>query len=342
MAMNKSIAIDEQGYFLLNDSLRLSEVSYGHYLLKNLKIDDHFALWSTTPEGEPLLIEPFDKPLVVQNIDVQDGELWALFPYEFQTKIILENLCQDDWGRWIGWTENKIPYVFLKKAQDTLLSTLSPVNATDFQWTNKTYSLGHYYLTSEEAAQHQFWETRFAHQNTPWDLNGPHPAIEPVLLQLKLQKSRFINFGCGRGHDAHLIARKGHIVRGIDVSTSAIAAAQQLYPKPSNLQFSLGDVFQLPEPVKADVVFEHTLFCALPPSQRKELVRVWRNSLEDTGYLLGIFFVHPKRFGPPYGCSEWELRELLEPYFRLMYWKRWEVSPPNRHGTELVVFAQKY
>lgn len=336
------MAIDEQGYFLLDNNLRMNDTAYGNLLLKNLRIDDHFALWSVTSDGQPLLIEPFDKPLVAQNVEVLGTDIWALWPYEHRSKIVLETLCFDDWGRLVGWTENKIPFVFLKKAQDAFWNTVKPVSSTAFEWNRKIYTPGSYYLTSEEAAQHQFWETRFAQNNTPWDLHGPHPAIEPILLQLKLQKSRFINFGCGKGHDAHLIARKGHLVHAIDVSPSAIESAQKLYPKPSQLRWSLDDVFHLKEEHKADVVFEHTLFCAIPPARRKDLVRVWLNTLEETGYLLGIFFVNPKRFGPPYGCSEWELRELLEPYFRLMYWKRWEVSPPNRHGTELVVFAQKY
>ena len=340
--MNEKIAIDEQGYFLLDNNLRMNDASFGHFLLKNLSIDERFALWTLTPDHRALLVEPFDKPLVVQNIEIREDALWALWPYNHSSPINPETLCFDDWGRLIGWTETKIPFVFLKKAQDAFWNNVKPLNATTFEWAGKTYSPGPYYLTSQEAAQHQFWETRFAHDNTPWDLNGPHPAIDPILLQLKLQKSRFINFGCGKGHDAHFIAKKGHIVHAIDVSPSAIEYAKKMYPKPPHLRWSCEDVFHLQEPLKADVIFEHTFFCALPPSQRKDLIRLWLNSLEDTGYLLGIFFVNPKRFGPPYGCSEWELRELLEPYFRLMYWKRWEVSPPNRHGTELVVFAQKY
>ena len=107
----------------------------------------------------------------------------------------------------------------------------------------------------------------------------------------------------------------------------------------ARLHLETGDVFRSDR--TADIIFEHTLFCAIAPEKRKELVRVWKNSLSDAGYLLGIFFVMPKRSGPPYGGSEWELRELLEPHFRLMYWKRWLHSPPRRQGTELVVFAQK-
>ncbi|MCC6137545.1 MAG: methyltransferase domain-containing protein [Bdellovibrionaceae bacterium] len=340
--MEKRITIDEEGYFVLENGARMSDSSYGHKLLSGLTIDDIFAVWTTSPPDEKILVEAFDKPLVVQNIEQKQDTLWALFPYDYSQEIDLKTLCLDDWGRLIGWTKNKVPFVFLKKAQNTFFGLVTVQSEDTIVWKNQTQKLEKYYLPLEEAAKIPFWEERYTNTNTPWDLNGPHPAIEPILQQLKLQKSRVLNLGCGRGHDAHLLAKKGHIVTAVDISPRAIQDAKTLYPKPPTLTFVEDDVFALKDTSKVDVIFEHTLFCAIPPEKRKDLIRIWKNTLDDTGYLLGVFFVHPKRFGPPYGCSEWELRELLEPHFRLMYWKRWEVSPSRRHGTELVIFAQKY
>lgn len=340
--MHKRIAIDEEGYFIIDNNLRLNDTSYGNKLLSSLFIDDHFSIWTQDSLQENILVEAFDKPLVVQSVENKSGKLFALFPYGLSKEILLPTLCLDDWGRLIGWTAERIPYVFLRKAQSSFFDIVEIQNEITLRWNQQSVVLKKYYLPLEEAKEMTFWENRYLAQETPWDLNGPHPAIDPILLQLKLQKSRFLNFGCGRGHDAHFLARKGHLVRGIDISPQAIDAAQKLYPNPPTLHFAVDDVFKLQEAQIADVIFEHTLFCAIPPDRRKDLIRIWKNALDDTGYLLGVFFVHPKRFGPPYGCSEWELRTLLEPHFRLLYWKRWEVSPPHRHGTELVVFAQKY
>lgn len=340
--MEKRIIVDEEGYFVLDNGMRMSDNSYGHALLNALEVHDNFSVWTTSPPAEKILVEAFDKPLVVQNIEEKNGLLYALFPYDYRQELSIDTLCMDDWGRLIGWTKNKIPFVFLKKAQDSLFNTVVVKDSSTISWKNQTHRLEKYYLSLEEAGKLPFWEERYKGAEIPWDLNGPHPAIEPILQQLKLQKSRFLNLGCGRGHDAHLLAKKGHIVTGVDLSPRAIDEAKALYPKPATLNFFVDDAFHLKESYKTDVVFEHTLFCAVPPEKRKDLIKIWKNVLDDTGYLLGIFFVHPKRFGPPYGASEWELRALLEPHFRLMYWKRWEVSPARRHGTELVVFAQKY
>ncbi len=325
----------------MSEGLRMNDAVYGKTLLENLSIDENTAVWTVSPPDERVVVEAFDKPLVVQNIDVKGDKLFALFPYEFRAEILLEKLCLDDWGRLIGWTDKKIPFVFLRKAQAAFFEAVTVKSNDSFTWNKKTYSLGNYYLPLEDATKSAFWDDRYQVSDIPWDLDGPHPAIEPILPQIKLQKSRFLNLGCGRGHDAHFLARAGHLVTGIDISEKAIADAKALYPKPPTLKFEVDDIFNLSESRKTDVIFEHTLFCAIDPGKRKDLIRVWKNCLEDTGYLLGIFFVHPKRFGPPWGCSEWELRDLLEPHFRLMYWKRWELSPPRRQGTELVVFAQK-
>ncbi len=62
--------------------------------------------------------------------------------------------------------------------------------------------------------------------------------------------------------------------------------------------------------------------------------------LTETGHLLGIFFVVPKRTGPYFGGSEWELREKLQTPFNFLYWTRLKFSPGWRLGAELMVYAQ--
>lgn len=337
--MQKHIGIDEEGYFLLDNGVRLQEKDLGQELLRNLTIKDNLSI-ETRWDNEAILVEAFDKPLVATNLHTNPTQLILDFPYDFSAGFSLETLCRDDWGRLHGLTDNKIPFVLSRAAQATFLQIVDVRAPNHFLFQGKTYALAPFYITDAAVSEESFWTGRYLEENLPpWDLAGPHPALEPILPQLKLLKSRIINFGCGRGHDAHFLAQKGHIVTGVDVSPTAIDKAQQLYQKPTNLHFLQEDVFQSSH--KADVIFEHTLFCAIPPEKRKDLIRVWKNTLEDTGYLLGIFFVMAKRSGPPYGASEWELRELLEPHFRLMYWKRWPHSPPSRQGNELVVFAQK-
>src|SRR5690606_23315083 len=90
-----------------------------------------------------------------------------------------------------------------------------------------------------------------------------------------------------------------------------------------------------------DVVFEHTFFCAVDPSLRQKVVETWSRLLRDGGHFLGIFFVMDKGERPPFGATEWEIRERLRKKFDFLYWTRWKKSLPHRLGKELVVYAQK-
>jgi SAM-dependent methyltransferase len=103
------------------------------------------------------------------------------------------------------------------------------------------------------------------------------------------------------------------------------------------------DIFHLPAEMTGafDMVFEHTCYCAISPSRRNELVRVWRRVLTEGGHVLGVFFTMDRPNGPPYGGSEWELRSRLGKTFRLLFWTRLRDSVSSRLGQELLVYAQK-
>lgn len=338
--MNSFIAIDEEGYFVLSEGVRLSDEVIGHGLLKNLKMQDNDSLTTTWSDGNSVTVEPFDKPLVAKQV-FKEGKTWSLlFPYHFVRNFKPESLVLDSWDRFHGLTEDKIPFVFSRAAQAEFFNLLDEYTDETITIDGNEIEVPPFYIDNKDVSRDGFWQDLYnAESPPPWDLAGPHPAFEPILPQIKIVKSRVVNFGCGKGHDAAFMAKKGHIVTGVDWSPSAIDEAKKLYGDIPNLTLQQGDVFKTN--ITADVVLEHTLFCAIDPAKRKELILKWHKTLDVGGYLLGVFFVFPRRNGPPYGSSEWELRSLLEKYFRLLYWKRWEHSPERRKGTELVIFAQK-
>ena len=164
-----------------------------------------------------------------------------------------------------------------------------------------------------------------------------------MLPRLKLPRSKIIVLGCGSGHDAAFLAQAGHHVTAIDFSEEAIQNAKKLYGHQSRLEFIQADVFQLPPAWHGtfDVVIEHTCFCAVDPQQRTQLVKVWRQLLHHEGLLFAVFFSMLKRSGPPFGSSEWEIRELLQSSFQFLFWGRWKNSLPERQGKELFVYGHK-
>ncbi len=342
----KIIALDEEGFFILAGDVRLADPLEGKSLLKNLFMDERGGCW-TTWDGETLLVEPFDKPLVAQQIEKTATEIYLLAHYGYQTPIRLDSLCLDDWDRFHGLTQNNIPFVMSRKAQAEFFNLLDEFDDDSFTLWGKKYSTPPFYLDDSEASKTQFWTQRYSAQikmnnnQAPWDLGAAHPALDAILPQIKINKCRILNLGCGRGHDAAYFAKLGHVVTGVDFSETAIQQAKEHYGSRTNLQWAVGDALSAKGFPPADLIFEHTLFCAIEPSKRKNLIQQWKRTLDERGHILGIFFVHPQRRGPPYGGSEWELRELLEKDFRLLFWKRWAFSPERRHGQELVVYAQK-
>ncbi len=335
------LAIDEEGYFVLADNVRLSDPAEGKRLLESLSVDENGATW-TIWEKEKILVEPFDKPLVAQQILKKSQGLFILAPYGFEAAIQLSSFCLDDWDRFHGLTSERIPFVLTRKAQAELFSLFDEYDDESFTFQGKKFLTPPYYIDHEAITQTPFWNEKYSAVDSPrWDLGKHHPALDAILPQIKINKCRILNLGCGRGNDAAFLARLGHVVTGVDFSQDAIEQAKQRYDGLPNLNWVQADALDPKGFSPVDLIFEHTLFCAIPPQKRRALILQWKRTLDERGHLLGIFFVHPVRGGPPYGSSEWELRELLEKDFRLLYWKRWPLSPGHRHGTELVIYAQK-
>ena len=91
------------------------------------------------------------------------------------------------------------------------------------------------------------WDDAYRHNNAPWDIGRPQPAIlrvaewggfvEPVL-----------DSGCGSGEHALLAASIGLEVKGVDVSPTAIEHARaKARARGLSAEFIVGDVLALDE-----------------------------------------------------------------------------------------------
>lgn len=191
--------------------------------------------------------------------------------------------------------------------------------------------------------QPEYWSHVYQTEEPGWELGTHTPILTDVLPQLKIPKSRIICLGAGSANDAAFLARQGHLVTAVDFSHEALDRAKNKYSDVANLWFKQLDVFKIPPEMRGqfDIVFEHTCYCAIRPPRRTELMRQWMTLLAEGGHLLGVFFVREKRDGPPWGGSEWELRQRLQKYFQFIYWTRWKNSISRRQGTELVIYAKK-
>lgn len=325
-------------------------------------------------DDEEIALEPFDEPLVVQRVDKlsalnalpapastttttsassQDSttvspvlapeKLIVTFPYNVRVALNFESLTVDEWDRFHGRTPQGIPFVFSRKAQAQLFDYFEEFDDESVTWLGQQYPIKPWLNPNPAIQTAEFWDGLYQQSKDGWELNAPAPALVDMLPRLKLPKSRVLVLGCGRGNDAAFFAESGHLVTAVDISADAIAAAKERYPQFSNITWLHQDIFAMPVSANGqfDVVFEHTCYCAVDPEKRNQLVKLWNRLLMPQGFLMGVFFVMDRPSGPPFGGTEWELRERLKRYYQFQFWGRWKKSTQRRQGSELFVLGSR-
>lgn len=347
--INKFIKIDEEGFFVFSEQ-QLKDPEEGKPLLENLHRLENEAI-ATKLNDVTAIVEAFDQPIVVQQVDCSDDKTkWELIAhYGVKIPFNLNRLSIDEWDRFLGRTEKDIPFVLSRKAQNEFFNLVDEFDDDGFTVNGTYYTLPYWLTTAQDkdytqVDKSEFWTEAYTESETPgWEMNEPNAALVHTLPQLKLTRSRIAVLGCGSGNDAAHWAEQGHLVTAFDFSPEAIKRAQEKYGHIKNLDFVQQDVFQLDEKYteQFDIVFEHTLYCAIQPQKRPELVKVWKKLLQPEGHLLGIFFTMDRPTGPPFGGSEWEIDRRIENTFNPLFWTRWQTSMGGRQGKELVVYANK-
>ncbi len=180
------------------------------------------------------------------------------------------------------------------------------------------------------------WNARYCAGDTPWDYGEAHPELVHWLSQHHFP-GEIVVPGCGRGHDVQAIAKTGTSVLGVDISNEAVHAAQ--HRKASrNAHFQAGDILKPPQAWTARFLgaFEHTCYCAIPPSNRPHYARSLATVIRPEGIFLACFYMNPDVVkGPPFPTHQEELDLLFDPYFRLH--REWVPSHTysGREGREL-------
>jgi SAM-dependent methyltransferase len=168
------------------------------------------------------------------------------------------------------------------------------------------------------------WEKRYLEADTPWDKGEPAPGLIDWLQKKTLEEdARVLVPGCGRGHDASAWAKAGYETTGMDLSDHALSGARQKYEPLPNLAFFSGNFLEDKPQEPYDLIFEHTLYCAIDPIRRDEYAQALNHWLKPGGYFLAIHFVFPlSEEGPPFGASKDEIIKRFESTFELIEdWK---------------------
>ena len=130
-----------------------------------------------------------------------------------------------------------------------------------------------------------YWEHRYQTQDMSWDKGEPSPGLVDFLAEHPdLKRGTVCVPGCGTGHDVRAFVKAGFEGFGFDIAPSAIALAEEktrlagMYAR-----FTLADFLHDELPQQFDWLFEHTLFCAIPPAERDNYVRAVQRWLKPGG-----------------------------------------------------------
>jgi SAM-dependent methyltransferase len=199
-----------------------------------------------------------------------------------------------------------------------------------------------------------FWEALYAAGNDGWELGAPAPALEAWLDAggafttgpgARGGSPRVAVPGCGRGHDARLLARRGYEVRAFDFAESAVAEARRLAAADGvDLAVERRDVFTLARDLAGafDGVWEYTCFCAIDPARREEYAQVLHAVLRPGGLLLACFYpLREGHDGPPFPVSRPDIDHALAGRFTVLEEGTPARSVERRQGLEWLVLARR-
>ncbi len=183
------------------------------------------------------------------------------------------------------------------------------------------------------------WEDAYQRRETPWEKGVPHPGLVDFLKGHGPLKGEIFVPGCGSGHDVRALSAPENHPLGVDLAPFAMTKAKSR-PAIAHEEYLLADLFDLPAELdgRFDWIFEHTCFCAIDPSLRKDYVSTIVRLLKPGGRLLAIFFINPdhEEDGPPHRVSTAELEEFFGKCFAVE--QEWvpQRTHPGRENRELM------
>lgn len=185
------------------------------------------------------------------------------------------------------------------------------------------------------------WEARYLANDMPWEKGAPSPGLVDFLAgHPDLQRGTVAVPGCGTGHDVRAWAEAGFTAFGFDIAPSAIRLANEKTPPGISASYAIGDFLTDPPPRPFDWLFEHTLFCAIPPARRDDYVRSSERWIKPGAHFLAVHYLIPDEDGPPFGTTRVEIIERFSAGFELL--EDWVPrSYPNRTGLERIFWWRR-
>jgi len=188
----------------------------------------------------------------------------------------------------------------------------------------------------------RFWDSLFAADAGGWELGRAAPPLVTWFSEHVPKGMQAWVPGCGRGHEARLLAALEATVTAIDIAPTAIAQAQAMTPPGLSLTFVVQDLFaRMGQRPAFDLVVEHTCFCAIDRARRDDYVTAVADALRPGGMLVGLFYAHGRPGGPPFTTDRAEVERRFAPRFAIEQLEVAQGSTLIRHRQELFAVMRR-
>lgn len=189
----------------------------------------------------------------------------------------------------------------------------------------------------------EFWGALYRDGGDGWELGRASPPLARFFAEHPPAGRRVLVVGCGRGHEARMLASLGAEVVAIDFAPEAIAGARlRAEAEKIKVDFRERDLFKLAsDPERYPIVVEHCCFCAIDPARRDEYAEVVADVLEPGGALIGLFYAHGRAGGPPFSVTRDELDKCFSRHFDILQIETPPDSVVARQGQELLAVMRK-
>lgn len=205
------------------------------------------------------------------------------------------------------------------------------------------------------------WLARWREGRTGWHQGEVTPLLRQHWAALRVPAgTRVLVPLCGKTLDLLWLAEQGLKVLGIELSELAVqqffaeaglqperrAAPGGVHYRAGRVHVIVGDIFDVDAQVLADcsAVYDRAALIALPPALRRRYAHAVYGRLPagSLGLLIALEYPQASMAGPPFSVPEPEVRELLEPQWRVALALRRDTPGPQRGGEDIGFRAAAY
>lgn len=161
------------------------------------------------------------------------------------------------------------------------------------------------------------WEEKYRARTIPWDRGAVSPALLGWLDDGVLPSDRIRRVlipGCGHGHEALELARRGFKVTALDIAPTALEhLAGELHAAGVDAERICADALTWQPTQPFDAIYEQTCLCAIDPVHWLAYEQQLFGWLHPGGKLFALFMQSRSAGGPPHHCGMPDMRTLFAP-----------------------------